>query len=111
MASSSGFSNPASFPERPDNQRDRFVAMFSAAAGGLALGLLLVVFRELRDSSFKFEHDVVRTLNLPVLALVPAMATERELRSERRRAWFLDVTAAAALIGSVAFVVMWSLRA
>jgi polysaccharide chain length determinant protein (PEP-CTERM system associated) len=103
--------DPASFPERPANQRERLVAMFSAAAGGLALGILLVVFRELRDSSFNVEHDVVRTLDLPVLALVPAMSTDRERRSERRRAWLVNVTGTAALIGSVAFVVLWSLRA
>jgi uncharacterized protein involved in exopolysaccharide biosynthesis len=103
--------DPASFPERPDNERERLVTMFSAAAGGLALGFLLVVLRELRDSSFKLEHDVVRTLDLPVLALVPAMATERERRMERWRARLVNLTAAAALIGSVAFVVVWSLRA
>jgi uncharacterized protein involved in exopolysaccharide biosynthesis len=103
--------DPASFPERPANERDRLVAMFSAASAGLALGFLLVVIRELRDSSFKLEQDVVRTLDLPVLALVPAMATERERRSERWRATLVNLTGTAALIGSVAFVVLWSLRA
>ena len=57
--------DPASLPERPYNQRDRLTAMFSAALGGLGLGFLLVALRELRDSTFKLEQDVLRTLDLP----------------------------------------------
>jgi capsular polysaccharide biosynthesis protein len=52
-----------------------------AAAGsiaGLALGLAFLAFLEYRDSSFRTEDDVVRVLSLPVLALVPVIATDSE---------------------------------
>ena len=101
----------ASLPERPVNQQKRIATMFSAAIGGLVLGLLFVAFREFRDSSFKLEHDVLRTLDLPVLAQVPLMASDQERRVQRRRTIVLNVAGSAMLIGSVVFVVVWSLHA
>ena len=102
--------DPASFPVKPSNQRDRLVAMFSAAFGGLALGFLLVAFRELRDSSFRLEQDIQRTLELPVLALVPVMTSDRERRAKRLRSIFLNLTGTIVLASSVLFVAFWSLR-
>jgi protein tyrosine kinase modulator len=102
--------DPASLPERPDNQKRRLTTMFSAALGAVVLGLLIVAFREVRDSSFKLEQDVLRTLDLPVLALVPVMATDHERRAKRRRAILVNVTGSAVLMASVVFVVMWSLN-
>jgi polysaccharide chain length determinant protein (PEP-CTERM system associated) len=102
--------DPASLPERPYNQRKRLTTMFSAAIGGVILGLLFIAFRELRDSSFKLEQDVLRTLDLPVLALVPVMASDHERRVQRWRAIVVNVAGSAVLIGSVVFVVMWSLH-
>jgi len=103
--------DPASFPERPHNQQKRIVTMFSAAIGGLVLGFLLLGFSEMRDSSFKLEQDVMRTLDLPVLALVPVMSSDAERRVQRWRTIVLNVAGSAVLIGSVLFVVVWSLRA
>jgi len=103
--------DPASLPERPYNQQKRILIMLSAAIGGLVLGLLLVGFREMRDSSFKLEQDVMRTLDLPVLALVPVMSSDAERRAQRWRTFVLNVAGSAVLIGSVLFVVVWSLRA
>ena len=103
--------DPASFPERPHNQQKRIVTMFSAAIGGLVLGFLLVGFSEMRDSSFKLEQDVMRTLDLPVLALVPVMSSDAERRAQRWRTIVLNVAGSAVLIGSVLFVVVWSLHA
>ena len=85
--------------------------MFSAAIGGLVIGFLLVGFSEMRDSSFKLEQDVMRTLDLPVLALVPVMSSDAERRVQRWRTIVLNVAGSAVLIGSVLFVVVWSLRA
>jgi polysaccharide chain length determinant protein (PEP-CTERM system associated) len=103
--------DPASLPERPHNQQKRIVTMFSAAIGGLVLGFLLVGFSEMRDSSFKLEQDVMRTLDLPVLALVPVMSSDAERRAQRWRTIVLNVAGSAVLIGSVLFVVVWSLHA
>ncbi len=53
------------------------------AAGGLALVLGFVVLLELRDRTLKSKEDVVATLSLPVLAVVPLMTTSRERRVSR----------------------------
>jgi polysaccharide chain length determinant protein (PEP-CTERM system associated) len=101
----------ASFPERPFNQPKRIATMFSAAIGGLIFGFLVVAFRELRDSSFKLEQDVLRTLDLPVLALVPVMASDNERYVQHRRVMMLNVAGSAMLFGSVVYVVIWGLQA
>ena len=85
--------------------------MFSAAIGGLVLGFLLVGFSEMRDSSFKLEQDVMRTLDLPVLALVPVMSSDAERRVQRWRTIVLNVDGLGGADRLVVFVVVWSLRA
>ena len=65
--------DPASFPERPSNQKERLAALLGGGISGLLLGVLMVGFLEYRDSSFKTEDDVARVLALPVLALIPVM--------------------------------------
>jgi polysaccharide chain length determinant protein (PEP-CTERM system associated) len=102
--------DPASLPERPYNEMQRVGVIGSGAIAGLLLGLLLVGALEYHDSSLNTEEDVLRTLTLPVLALVPFMASDRERRVRRRKTVAANLTAAAALLGSVAVVVMWRLR-
>ena len=97
--------DPASLPERPYNQAQRLGIIASGAVAGLVLGLLLVGFLEYRDSSLKREEDVVRILSLPVLALVPVMASDRERRRQRRRSLAANVAAGVALLGSAAVLV------
>lgn len=65
--------DPASFPSRPSNQKQRLAALFGGGMGGLLLGVVLVGFLEYSDSSFKTEEEVTRVLALPVLALIPLM--------------------------------------
>ncbi len=78
--------DPASFPERPFNQRQRLGALIGGPLGGLALGLLLVGVLEYRDSTFKCEDDVVRVLSVAVLALIPSMELdESEVRQRPQR--------------------------
>jgi len=55
-----------SFPNRP-------MFALGGLAGGLGLGLGLAFFLELKDTSFKTERDVEFALQLPVLAMVPAI--------------------------------------
>ena len=83
--------DPASRPEKPFNQRQRLAFMSAGAAVGLALGLMLVGFKEYRDASFRHEDEVHRVLSLPVLALIPMMTSEREQRAARRRTRLMDV--------------------
>ena len=57
-----------------------------------------------RDSSFAREGDVTTLLELPVLALVPAITPEPERRRERRRRIALDMAGTAVLVASVALL-------
>jgi polysaccharide chain length determinant protein (PEP-CTERM system associated) len=64
--------DPAREPERPISpQRPQLYAMGTIV--GLVLGLGLAGLLEYRDTSLKTEDDVVQTLALPVLALIPTM--------------------------------------
>ena len=73
----------ARLPERPFSP-DRFRINMFGILGGLALGLALVAFLEYRDTSFKSDDDVMTTLALPVLAVIPV--DDQRRRAARRRA-------------------------
>lgn len=102
--------DPASMPERPYNQLQRLGVTFSGALAGLALGLLLVGFGELRDSSFRSQDEVLAALSLPVLALIPVMNSPRERRQRVWRERWMDAAGVSVLLGAVAVVVIWRLR-
>jgi polysaccharide chain length determinant protein (PEP-CTERM system associated) len=102
--------DPASLPTRPSNQMQRLALSFSGAAFGLLFGLGWTAFLVYRDSSFTREGDVTTLLELPVLALVPAIIPEPERQRGRRRRIALDMAGAAVLVASAAFVVVWGWR-
>jgi capsular polysaccharide biosynthesis protein len=102
--------DPASRPNRPSNEVQRLGFVASGAGIGLALGLLIVGFREYRDSSFRSEEEIHRTLKLPVLAVVPVMASRREEDVERRRALRIDILGGAMFLLTVGLVVLWGLH-
>jgi len=100
--------DPASLPARPSNEAKRIGFSLAAAAAGLALGLLASALLMYLDSSFGREEDVIRTLDVPVLALVPSMATDSERRRMRFRRVIVDAVGTSTVLASVAFVA-WSL--
>jgi uncharacterized protein involved in exopolysaccharide biosynthesis len=102
--------DPASFPAGPYNRVQRLAIIASAAVTGLVVGLLLVGYLEYSDSSFTREEDVVRLLSLAVLAVVPAMTSDRERRSRRLRGVAVNVAAGAALFASAAMVAFWRMH-
>ena len=102
--------DPASLPEKPYNQMQRREIILSGAVVGLVLGLLLVGFLEFRDSSLKHEEDVVRTLSLPVLAVIPTIPTARERRTMRVKSMAGNVAAGVALLASAGVLAYWRLH-
>jgi uncharacterized protein involved in exopolysaccharide biosynthesis len=100
--------DPARVPERPFSP-NRMLIDLGGAAAGLVLGALLVGLIEYRDSSFKCEEDVIRLLNVRVLALVPIMISDLDRRTHRRRAVGAGV-AAVLLLGAFAALVVWRLQ-
>jgi uncharacterized protein involved in exopolysaccharide biosynthesis len=101
--------DPARIPERPFSP-DRFRILVMGAGLGLGLGLALIALLEYRDVTFKTEEDVRRVLDLPVLALVPMMASERELRSRRRRKLLAALAVVVMVVGSAAALAIWKLQ-
>jgi capsular polysaccharide biosynthesis protein len=80
------------------------------SALGLAIGLALIALLEYRDSTFKTEEDVLRVLQLPVLALVPIMASEREMRASRRRKMLVALAGIVMVVSSAAALLVWRLQ-
>jgi polysaccharide chain length determinant protein (PEP-CTERM system associated) len=90
----------ARLPERPISP-NRLRLNTIGTVAGLALGLLLAGLLEYRDTSFKTDEDVVTSLALPVLAVIPSMITALE-RARRRRRRLIGV--AASMMASVVVV-------
>ena len=101
--------DPARVPERPFSP-NRLRIMAVGSAFGLMLGFGVLVLLEYRDTTFKTEEDIVRVLQLPVLALVPMMASDMERRLQRRRRALIGLAVVAMTIGSAAAVVIWKLQ-
>ena len=101
--------DPAREPEKPFSPKRQQLDMMGAAFG-LALGLGLTALLEYLDSSLKTEDDVVQALMLPVLALIPMMATSRnQRRAGKSRAVVLSCVAAAVVLISAAAAAAWKL--
>ncbi len=90
----------ARLPERPVSPDRRRINIFGLL-GGLGFGLGLVALLEYRDTTFKTDEDLVTSLALPVIAVIPAMITTAErLATRRRRIWIGVATS----IGGVVIV-------
>jgi len=74
--------DPPNLPEKPTfPNRPMFAA--GGLGGGLALGLLIAVLLEFRDKAVRTEQDVHYYLELPVLALMPSIAQQKEKKNGR----------------------------
>ena len=99
--------DPAREPERPFSP-DVLKLNAIGAMLGLGFGLACAALLEYRDSSFKNEQEILRVLELPVLAQVPMIITAVEQRRHRR----LVVAAVTFLIAatSAAAAAIWTLQ-
>jgi uncharacterized protein involved in exopolysaccharide biosynthesis len=102
--------DPASRPERPFNQVQRFAVIASGTMAGFVLGLAFIGWRDYRNSSFRREEDVHQTLRLPVFALIPLIQSEPERRAVRRRILAVDIAGSLGLMAAAAVVVVWRLK-
>ena len=99
--------DPARVPVRPIGP-NRLQVNGIAIGLGLVLGLGMVAFLELRDSSFRTDSDVFDVLALPVLALVPNVRSQKDLQRARwRRGAF---SAAAVVFLSASAYVFWAMK-
>jgi polysaccharide chain length determinant protein (PEP-CTERM system associated) len=71
-------------PTRPISPK-RPTIVLGGLAIGLAIGLGLLILRELRDHSFRAEEEIAEALKLPVVGLVPVITTAWDRRRARRR--------------------------
>jgi hypothetical protein len=99
----------ARLSERPTSP-DRVRLNLMGLLGGLAFGLLIVGFVEYRDTTFKSDDDVVVSLALPVIAVIPTMTTAFERHRINRRKILLGVSASILLLVSAAGVIAWRLE-
>jgi polysaccharide chain length determinant protein (PEP-CTERM system associated) len=75
--------------------------------GGLGFGLVLVALLEYRDTTLKTDDDVVVSLALPVLAVIPAMLTQADRKRAKRRRLILSASATCVVLIAAAAVVAW----
>ena len=90
-------------PISPDRPRMNLMGLLA----GFALGALLVAFLEYRDTTFKSDDDVVVSLALPVLAVIPAMIAAVDRRRAKRRRVLVTVSASLVLVFAAAAVAAW----
>jgi polysaccharide chain length determinant protein (PEP-CTERM system associated) len=97
----------ARLPERPFSP-DRLRLNLLGLAGGFVFGLALVALLEYRDTSFKTDDDIVTTLALPALAVIPKMISSAEARRLKRRRLVLGVAAVSAtMVLALGAVAAW----
>lgn len=65
---------PANFPLKPSFP-DRFKFSFGGLGAGIALGVGLTLFLEMRDTSVRSDKEVEALIHLPVLAVVPTLSS------------------------------------
>jgi protein tyrosine kinase modulator len=100
----------ASLPEKPYNQGQRAAIMASGAGAGLVCGLFIVWLREHRDTSFRCKDEALKALSLPVLASIPIMASQGEMRAAKRRRWMLDLGGITLFLIVGGVLAFWRLR-
>lgn len=99
----------ARLPEKPFSPNRLRINLMGIIAG-LGLGVAIIGLLEYRDTSFKTDDDVVVSLALPVLAVIPAMITADERRRAQRRRLVVALSGSFVLVIAVAAVVVWRLR-
>jgi len=101
--------DPARLPEKPSSPNRPLINAVGALVG-LGIGLGLAILLEYRDTTLKSDGDVAVTLMLPVLAAVPIIVTEADVKQRRRRRLILSLAAATVVLIASAALAAWKLR-
>ena len=101
--------DPARLPEKPFSP-NRLRLNGLGMAAGLAIGLLLVALLEYRDNTFKTDHEVMRVMALPVLAVVPLMQSAAEKRWNFRKRVIIATACSATVLVCFAVVAYTFIR-
>jgi protein tyrosine kinase modulator len=99
----------ARLPERPVSP-DRMRMNMMGLGAGLVLGLALIGLLEYRDTTMKTDDDILVSLALPVLAVIPTMVTSIDRRRRKRRRVLAALTASAVIVLGAAAVAAWRLH-
>jgi polysaccharide chain length determinant protein (PEP-CTERM system associated) len=99
----------ARLPQRPTSPDRRRINLMGLMAG-LGLGLALVALLEYRDTRLRTDEDVVISLALPVLAVIPLMLTSAERRQMRRRKLLLGLSGSVATVLVIAVILAWRMQ-
>jgi uncharacterized protein involved in exopolysaccharide biosynthesis len=99
----------ARVPERPFSP-NRMRLYLMGAMAGLAIGLGLAGLLEYLDTTLRTDDDVVTAVGLPVLAMIPLIATTVEERRRMRARWLVVGSASAAVVAGVA-AILWKVAA
>jgi polysaccharide chain length determinant protein (PEP-CTERM system associated) len=98
----------ARLPEAPTSPNRPLINLLGALAG-LGVGLGLIGFLEYRDNGLRSEDDVMRVLELPVLASIPVIETAEDRRlAHRARVLGFAGTAVAAAVVIGAVAIAWA---
>lgn len=99
----------ARLPERPISPNRTRLNLMGLLAG-LAFGVGLAALLEYRDTTLKTDDDIITTLALPVLAVIPAMTNGRERAQQRRRKRLVLLAASTASLLLIVVAVAWKYR-
>jgi polysaccharide chain length determinant protein (PEP-CTERM system associated) len=94
----------ARLPQRPSSPNRARMNMMGTLAG-LAFALALVALLEYRDTTMNTRGDVVASLALPIIAVIPAMSTIVERRKRKRQQVLIAAASSAVVISGVAAAV------
>jgi polysaccharide chain length determinant protein (PEP-CTERM system associated) len=98
----------ARLPEKPISPNRVRINVMGLLAG-LGLGLAVVALLAYRDTTIATDDDVTTSLPFPVLAVIPVMMTEAELKGSRRRRLMVAMSASLGAVAVTAAVAAWSL--
>jgi len=96
--------DPPSLPDK-SSFPDRFKFSLAGLGAGLALAFLFGVGSEFLDDRIRSEQDLLSASQLPVLAEIPPLPTDREIAAQRWKPWI--ALAAAVLVAIIIPTGIW----